>query len=59
MKRFLATLLFVALHIIYYLVFSSFLTGKVMALTVYGCTVITFVILDGILMRGGKRGNNP
>lgn len=55
MKRLLATLIFVALHIGYYLLFSSFLTGKAMVLTVYGATVLTFVILDGYLIKGVKK----
>lgn len=57
MKRLLATLIFVALHIGYYLLFRSFLHGTVFAIAVYSCTVITFVLLDGwLLKRGGKRG---
>lgn len=54
-KRFFATLIFVALHIGYYLLFSSFLTGSVMVLSVYGCTVLTFVIIDGYLIKGVKK----
>lgn len=54
-KRLLATLIFVALHIVYYLLFSSFLTGKVMVLLVYACTVLTFVVIDGYLLMGRKK----
>lgn len=54
MKRLLATLIFVITHIVYYLVFSQFLSGKSMAIAVYACTVITFVLLDGLLL--AKRG---
>lgn len=57
-KRLLATFIFVALHIAYYLLFSSFLSGKTMVLLVYGCTVLTFVILDGYLLRGVKKHGN-
>lgn len=54
-KRLLATIVFVALHIGYYLLFSSFLTGTAMVLCVYGCTVLTFVIIDGYLIKGVKK----
>lgn len=57
MKRLLATLLFVALHICYYLLFRMFLHGSAFAIAVYSCTVITFVLLDGwLLKRGVKHG---
>lgn len=57
MKRVLATLLFVVLHICYYLLFRTFLHGTSFAVAVYFCTVVTFVILDGFLLktRGGNR----
>lgn len=55
MKRILATLIFIALHVVYYLIFSLFLEGKIFALVVYGCTVITFVLIDGWLIKGMNR----
>lgn len=56
MKRVFATLVFFLTHIAYYLIFSQFLSGKWLAIMVYSFTVVTFVILDGFLMKvGGRR----
>ena len=57
-NRILATVLFIVLHVLYYLLFRSFLSGTSFVLAVYGCTLITFVILDGFLLKlkHNKRG---
>lgn len=58
-NRLIATLLFIVLHVAYYLLFKSFLTGTKFVLAVYACTLVTFVIMDGFLLkfRRKKRGS--
>ena len=59
LNRIIAIVVFVLCHILYYLVFRSFLSGVPFALAVYGCTLVTFVILDVFLVRlkHSKRGS--
>lgn len=55
LNRIFATIIFVVLHILFYVIFKQFLTGTAFAMAVYGCTLVTFVILDAFLIKL-KRG---
>ena len=58
LNRIIATVVCILLHVVFYVIFKNFLSGTAFVMTVYACTLITFVIIDGFLLklRHKKRG---
>lgn len=60
LNRIIATAVFILLHVVFYVILKNFLSGTAFVLSVYACTLITFVIIDGFLLKlkhkkmGGK-----
>lgn len=54
-KRIFATLLFIALHSGFYLLFRGHLQGSAFALALYGCTVLSFVIIRTLFFKNRGR----
>lgn len=59
LNRIIATVVFILLHVLFYVVLKNFLSGTTFVLSVYACTLITFVIIDGFLLKlkHKKRGS--
>lgn len=54
-KRIFATLLFIALHSGFYLLFRDFLHGSAFSIALYGCTALTFVIIRSLFFKNRGR----